>query len=199
MRTDKEYKFNPDLPFQEIRLTFDDYCPGHAQTLNIKLDETYRENYFSKLESLEECKFSSLNATVPLVMKIRGHETVTIPKGTIVAVASTGETDTNTTNGCANINEAIPVNFKIISDPLADPLQWEKVPRADIEHSTVEGIPILEDRQLTAPELTERLKQSTTITSQEWDRLKPPEVVCVLGVVDDERISCAARGEGATK
>ena len=173
LRTTREYKFHHNIKVKEMRLDFDQYCRGTAQTLEIKVHPTFHREFGDKLLYAQGQLASSLNKSVPFLASPKTQEEIIIPKGTIVGIAKDHKSTKRSNINLVEPDNYVPLTLRTIADPPASPLTWKRVETTPETPVSVNGAPIVKDRQLHSESLAKHLNSSLTMTHEEWMLLKP--------------------------
>ena len=174
VRTTRSYRLTKARPFCEVRLEYDEHCAGDVVDLNVTVTPEFEREFGDKVQYTESQLHSSLNRSAPfLVSLLPGQDSVLIPTGTVVGTVTTGQGRRDEPTEACTIESATELVLRTVDDPPASPLEWRVVEQPPEAPVTIGDLPIVADRALKAPDLASRLTESTLLTREEWDRLKP--------------------------
>ena len=175
MRTDRDYIIQPGDRMVEIRLGYAHHHRGDVCTLRMTVHEEFVKKYAPTLRFCSDQYISSLNYSSFLLVSPNAQcdAPILIPSGTLVGVATTKLESTDEAVGSMTIDQATPIVLRTYADPPASPFKWVKSYRTVTNVTTVDGLPLVADRCLTAQNLIHKLRTTLEISAEEWVQLKP--------------------------
>ena len=97
-----------------------------------------------------------------------------LKKGTPVAVATVDAIQEDEVAGVNTIDTSTAITLKTVLDPPASPLVWKVTRCPPQAPAMLDGIHLVVDRRIEAPELLVRLQQNTMLSPDEWTAVRPP-------------------------
>ena len=175
MHTDRDYLIKPGDRMVELRLGYAHHHRGEACTLRMTVHDDFVKKYASNLRFCSDQYVNSLNYSSFLLVSpnVQCDAPILIPAGTLVGVATTKLESADEAAGSMTIDQATPIVLRTYADPPASPLKWVKSDRTAIGITTVNDLPLVADRCLTAQDLVHKLRTTLEISAEEWVQLKP--------------------------
>ena len=176
LRTDRDYTIRPGTRTSEIRLEYDSYCVGPVRDLRLKVLKSFQDEYTGRLQCVNEQLHNSINASAAWLLTAEPGltETVVLKKGTPVAVATVDAIQEDEVAGVNTIDTSTAITLKTVLDPPASPLVWKVTRCPPQAPAMLDGIHLVVDRRIEAPELLVRLQQNTMLSPDEWTAVRPP-------------------------
>jgi len=176
LRIDRDYTIHPGDRAIEIRLTYDAYCAGQVCDLRVRILEAFEKEHTGKLKCVVEQLHSSMNASVPWLLTANAGltETLTLKKGTPVAVATCDTTQPDEVAGVNTIDTSTAITLKTVLDPPASPLIWKVSRCPPGAPALLNDHHLIVDRCIEAPELLTRLQKDTVLSPEDWASIRPP-------------------------
>ena len=174
LRTKRTYTITAEKGLQELRLIFDELCPGAVTDLDVSIVDSFEHAYGTQLSYLGDQLHSTINAAVPWLVKLRpGAAQCTIPAGTPVAKATHRTRQQQGVSASINLANLTELNFRTIEDPPANALKWRPLNLAPDTPATINGEALVSDRKLDAPSLATKLGSTLILTPEEWATVRP--------------------------